>query len=130
VRETLLPRREKLSVVGNTLTLTQGTRVRTLALDATPEAALMIEAIRGTLTGNRDALERLFKARVSGDARQWHLDLAPRDWRLQSQLRFIRVSGRDGVVREVAVTMADGDRSVMSIEPLDADAAPPAAARP
>jgi hypothetical protein len=128
VRETLEPRREKLVVVGNQLTLTQGTRVRTLALDATPEAAVMVEAIRGTLTGNRDALERYFKANVSGDARQWRLDLAPRDWRLQAQVRSIRVSGRDAVVREVAVTLADGDRSVMSIEPIAAD--PPAPPTP
>ena len=79
VRETLEPRREKLVVVGNQLTLTQGSRVRTLALDATPEAAVMVEAIRGTLTGNRDALEHYFKASVSGDARGWRLDLTPRD---------------------------------------------------
>ena len=132
VRETLEPRREKLAVVGNQLTLTQGTRVRTLALDATPEAALMIEAIRGTLTGNRGALERHFKVGVAGDARQWRLELTPRDARLLAQVRSIRVSGRDGVVREVEVNLADGDRSLMRIEPLPADApAPPAsAARP
>ncbi len=131
VRETLEPRREKLVVVGNLLTLTQGTRVRTLALDATPEAAVMVEAIRGTLTGNRDVLERYFKAGVTGAAPAWQLELTPRDWRLLSQLRAIRVSGRDAVVREVAVTLADGDRSVMSIEPLPADApAPPASVRP
>ena len=130
VRETLEPRREKLVVVGNQLTLTQGSRVRTLALDATPEAAVMIEAIRGTLTGNRDALERYFKASVGGDARGWRLDLTPRDWRLLAQVRTIRVSGRDAAVREVAVTLADGDRSVMSIEPLPAEAQAPQAVRP
>lgn len=122
VRETLEPRPEKLVVVGNQLTLTQGKRVRTLALDATPEAAVVVEAIRGTLTGNRDALERHFKASVSGEAREWRLELTPRDWRLLSQVRTIRVSGRDAVVREVAVSLADGDRSVMSIEPLAAAA--------
>ena len=41
VRETLKPRREKLAVVGNTVTLSQGTRSRTLALDAVPEAAVI-----------------------------------------------------------------------------------------
>ena len=128
MRETLEPRPEKLVVVGNQLTLTQGKRVRTLALDATPEAAVMVEAIRGTLTGNRDALERYFKASVTGEAREWRLELTPRDWRLLSQVRTIRVSGRDAVVREVDVSLADGDRSVMSIEPL-APAAP-APARP
>ena len=130
VRETLEPRREKLVVVGNQLTLTQGKRVRTLALDATPEAAVMVEAMRGTLTGNRDALERYFKASVTGEAREWRLELTPRDWRLLSQVRTIRVSGRDAVVREVAVSLADGDRSVMSIEPLAPAAPAPAPARP
>ena len=129
VRETLEPRREKLVVVGNQLTLTQGKRVRTLALDATPEAAVMVEAMRGTLTGNRDALERYFNASVAGEAREWRLELTPRDWRLLAQVRTIRVSGRDAVVREVAVTLADGDRSVMSIEPLAADTPAPAPAR-
>jgi outer membrane lipoprotein-sorting protein len=132
IRETLEPRREKLAVLGNQLTLTQGTRVRTLALDATPEAALMIEAIRGTLTGNRGALERHFNVALAGEARAWHLELKPRDARLLAQVRSIRVSGRDGVVREVEVNLADGDRSLMRIEPLpaNASAAPASAVRP
>ena len=124
VRETLKPRRERLAVVGNQLTLTQGNRTRTLALDANPEAAVMVEAIRGTLTGNREALERVFKASVSGDARQWRLELVPRDWRLLAQVRSISVAGRDATVREVVVALADGDRSVMSIEPAPASARP------
>ncbi len=118
VRETLKPRRERVAVVGNQLTLTQGNRTRTLALDANPEAALIVEAIRGTLTGNREALERFFKASVSGDARQWRLELVPRDWRLLAQVRAIAVSGQAGVVREVQVVLPDGDRSVMTIEPV------------
>ncbi len=131
VRETLKPRRERVAVVGNQLTLTQGGRTRTLALDANPEAALIVEAIRGTLTGNRDALERFFKASVSGDARQWRLELAPRDWRLLAQVRSITVSGQAGVVREVQVVLPDGDRSVMTIEPVAPRTQSPAApARP
>jgi outer membrane lipoprotein-sorting protein len=118
VRETLMPRRERVAVVGNQLTLTQGGRTRTLALDANPEAVLIVEAIRGTLTGNREALEHLFKASVSGDAREWRLDLVPRDWRLLAQVRSITVSGHAGVVREVQVLLPDGDRSVMTIEPV------------
>jgi hypothetical protein len=118
VRETLKPRREKIAVIGNLLTLTQGNRTRTIALDSTPEAALIVEAIRGTLTGNREALERSFKVGVSGDARQWQLELVPHDARLQAQVSAIRLFGRDSEVREVQVALADGDRSVMSIEPL------------
>ena len=118
VRETLKPRREKLAVVGNTVTMSQGTRSRTLALDAVPEAAVIVEAVRGTLTGNRDALERLFTTRVSGSMQRWSLDLVPRDARLREQVASVRVAGTLGVLREVTVTLADGDRSVMLIEPV------------
>ena len=118
VRETLKPRREKLAVVGNTVTMSQGTRSRTLALDAVPEAAVIVEAVRGTLTGNRDALERLFTTRVSGSMQRWSLDLVPRDARLREQVASVRVAGMLSVLREVTVTLADGDRSVMLIEPV------------
>ena len=133
VRETLKPRREKLAVVGNTVTLSQGTRTRTVALDAVPEAAVIVEAVRGTLTGNRDALERHFSTRVSGTAPRWALELVPLDVRLRGQVASVRVAGTQGVVREVTVALADGDRSVMTIEPVPGSAtaaALPSPARP
>ena len=120
VRETLKPRREKLAVDGNTLTMSIGERSRTLQLDASPEAAVIVEAIRGTLTGNRAALERLFETRVGGDASAWTLELVPRDLRLRGQVASVRGAGRESTVREVRVLLADGDHSVMTIEPVAA----------
>ena len=116
-RETLKPRRDRVSVVGNTVTMSQGNRSRSVALDAVPEAAVIIEAIRGTLTGNRAALEKNFSTTVSGNAQRWALDLVPRDWRLREQVTSVRVSGQQALLREVVVAMADGDRSVMTIVP-------------
>jgi Outer membrane lipoprotein carrier protein LolA-like len=130
VRETLAPRRERLAVSGNTLTLSQGNRSRTLALDSAPEAAVIVEAIRGTLTGNGAALERHFSASVSGGAAQWSLELVPLDARLRGQVASVRVAGRQSAVREVHVALADGDRSVMLIEPVTAPANSPASAPP
>ena len=118
VRETLKPRHEKLAVEGNTVTMSQGERSRTMQLDASPEAAVIVEAIRGTLTGNRATLERLFETTVSGDAQAWTLKLVPRDLRLRGQVSAVEVSGRDAMTREVKVQLADGDRSVMTIEPV------------
>jgi outer membrane lipoprotein-sorting protein len=118
VRETLKPRREKLAVDGNTLTMSIGERSRTLQLDASPEASVVVEAIRGTLTGNRAALERLFEPHVDGDAKSWTLELVPRDLRLRGQVASVRVAGRESTVREVRVLLADGDHSVMTIEPV------------
>ena len=125
IRETLRPRRERLAVVGNTLTLSQGGRNRTMELDASPEASVIIEAIRGTLTGNRAAVERNFETFVSGDAGHWTLDLAPREARLRAQVAAVQVRGEQALVREVQVRLADGDRSVMTIEPAAAVAPRP-----
>ena len=125
VRETLKPRHEKLAVDGNTLTMSIGERSRTLQLDASPEAAVIVEAIRGTLTGNRAALERLFETRVGGDASAWTLELVPRDLRLRGQVASVRVAGRESTVREVRVLLADGDHSVMTIEPIATPRAAP-----
>ena len=124
VRETLKPRREKLEVTGNVLTMSIGERSRTLQLDSAPEAAVIVEAVRGTLTGNRESLERLFDASVSGSAERWSLDLVPRDLRLRGQVASVRVSGHGPTVREVQVLLADGDRSTMTIEPLAGGGAP------
>ena len=124
VRETLRPRRERLAVDGNTLTMSLGERSRTMQLDASPEAAVIVESVRGTLTGNRESLERLFLTRVSGSADAWSLELVPRDARLRGQVAQVRVAGQGAIVREVQVLLADGDRSVMTITPLSPARAP------
>ncbi len=118
VRETLKPRHETLAVDGNRLTMSIGDRSRTLQLDAAPEAAVIVEAIRGTLTGNRESLERQFESTVAGNADAWTLDLVPRDLRLRGQVASVRLLGRGSLVREVQVLLADGDRSTMTIEPV------------
>ena len=128
VRETIKPRRESVKVVGNNVTMSQGSRSRTLSLDAAPEAALIFEAVRGTLTGNREALEKHFKASVSGSAERWSLELVPREVLLRELVVSIRLSGLRALVREVLVVMADGDRSVMTIEPVITSVAAPASA--
>lgn len=118
VRETLKPRRERLEVSGNTLTVTQGSRTHTMALDASPEAVAIVEAIRGTLTGNGVTLQRHFNTQVEGDLERWTLELVPRDARMRGQVAQVLVSGRQALLREVKVLMTDGDTSVMRIESL------------
>lgn len=128
VRENLKPQRERVAVVGNMLTMSRGERSRSVALDSVPEASVIIEAIRGTLTGNRESLQKLFETSVSGSAERWSLELVPRDARLRAQVATVRVSGRQAEVREMQVVMPDGDRSTMTIEPMLGKPAGPAAA--
>ncbi|NRT57943.1 outer membrane lipoprotein-sorting protein [Leptothrix sp. C29] len=118
VRETLKPRQERLAVQGNQLTMSQGGRSRTTTLDSVPEAVVIVEAIRGTLTGNRELLERLFVPRLSGEAARWTLELVPRDARLRGQVAQLRILGAQAQLREVQMTMSDGDRTQLRIEPV------------
>ena len=124
VRETLKPRQEKMAVVGNNVTLSSGSRSRTVPLDSVPEAAIIVEALRGTLTGNRQVLERHFGATVSGNAQRWVLELVPTEPRLRELVSFVQLSGQQALVREVTIAMADGDRSVMKIAPVLAASRP------
>jgi hypothetical protein len=127
-RRTLQPRAETLAVEGNTLTMSRGGRSRTLALDAVPEAAVAVEAIRGTLTGDAAALQRDFEASVAGDAEHWTLALVPRE--AGGPLASVRIAGHRDVVQTVETRLADGGRSVMTITPLPAGADAAASAQP
>lgn len=115
VRETLKPRSESLAVVGNEVTMRQGSRSRTVQLDSVPEAAVIVEAVRGTLTGNRDAIERHFEAQVSGSPARWTLLLAPREPGLRKLVTQIAVTGQQAALREITISMTGGDYSIMRI---------------
>ena len=117
-RFTTEPRAESMVVDGNSLVLKRGSRSRQMALDTVPEVAALIEAVRGTLTGNALTLDRHFKVKVDGSATQWTLTLVPRDRRLATQVREIKVAGLVGDVRSVELWLAGGDRSLMLIDPL------------
>ena len=117
-RQTLEPVAESMVVEGNLLTFKRGGRSRQMALDAVPELGALIEAVRGTLTGNAAALGRHFSVKVQGHASLWTLTLVPRDARLAAQVRELQIAGSASDVRSVALWLAGGDRSVMSVEPL------------
>lgn len=124
VRRTLSPRIETMAVEGNTLTLSRGGRNRTLALDSMPELLGLVEAMRGTLTGDGATLQRYFRSTVSGSSAKWTLDLTPLDSRLAAQVRSMRISGRASDVLGLEMEFVGGDRSVMNITPGGAVAVP------
>jgi hypothetical protein len=116
-RRALSPARETLRVQGDQLTWTRGNQRRSMGLDSAPEAAAMVAAIRGTLTGDRATLEKHFAVSLQGVASQWQMDLKPRDSAIQSSVRSINVRGSQGVMSSIEVLLANGDRSMMAITP-------------
>jgi outer membrane lipoprotein-sorting protein len=117
-RRTLKPSAESMLVNGNTMLLQRGSQKRSMHLDAVPEAAAIVGAVRGTLTGDASALNQHFRLGLTGKPEQWLLDLLPRDEQLAANVRTIQMRGTRGVVTSVEVWFASGDRSAMKITPL------------
>ncbi len=124
-RQTLEPLAETMTVEGNTITLRRSGRSRQMAMDAVPELAALIAAVRGTLTGDAATLEKHFQVRLEGSPARWVLTLVPRDGRLATQVRELQIAGLAGEVRSVALWLGGGDRSVMAVDPLQALPAAP-----
>jgi outer membrane lipoprotein-sorting protein len=118
VRRTLEPRPETMAVDGNELTLQRGGRTRRMTLDAVPEATALVEAIRGTLNGDADALRRHYDARVEGGPARWVLTLTPKSERVGTQVKRLELQGQASELRHVEVLLTGGDRSVMRLETL------------
>lgn len=115
-RHTLLPRPESFVVEGNRITLERSGRARQTSIDAAPELAAFVTAIRGTLTGDAVALQQHFKPSVAGTPGQWTLTLLPLDDRVGAVVRQLRLEGQHADLRLVEVQLSDGDRSVMTID--------------
>jgi len=117
-RHTLKPRAESMTVDGNQLTLSRGGRSRSLQLDTTPELVGLIEAVRGTLTGNGQALSRHFKPTVGGAANAWTLELVPVGGPVLAAVAKLRIAGEQGELRRIDIDLSDGDSSTMTIGPM------------
>ena len=115
-KRTLKPKPETMVLDGDTLTLERGRRKHVLQLKDYPEVAGMIESIRATLAGDRQALERAYHLALNGSAERWTLVLTPLDPKVGAVIARIRMEGVKDVVRSVEILQADGDRSLMTIE--------------
>ncbi|ODU10676.1 MAG: hypothetical protein ABS84_01445 [Rubrivivax sp. SCN 71-131] len=121
-RQTLQPLKETLQIQGRTLLLRRSGRTRQMDMDAIPELGALLEALRGTLTGDAALLQKHFRTRLSGTDAKWVLLLLPRDARLQQQLSQIEIVGRAIDVHSIELQMRGGDRSLMLLEPMAAAA--------
>ena len=115
---TLRPRKQSMLLEGNRLTLEQDGRQKTVNLQSYPEVAAFVEGIRGTLAGDRQALEKVYKVHLIGNPARWQLMLVPREPSMSRIISGIRIGGSQGEVLSVAYDHADGDRSEMQITPV------------
>lgn len=117
-KRTLKPKPESMVIDGGDLLIERGRQKHRLQLQAYPELAAFIDSIRGTLAGDRQALERNYQLSLEGTAERWTLQLLPRDDKMLAVVQRIRIAGARDQVRSIEIIQADGDSSLMSIEKL------------
>ncbi len=120
-QQTLKPRAQSVVVDGDTVTMSRDGHQRVVSLSQYPEIAMLVDSIRGTLTGDRSSLERVYKLTLDGAPNAWHLTLTPSDASLSKNVDHIVVSGgqaSDGQaeIHTIETIQTGGDRSVMTIE--------------
>jgi hypothetical protein len=117
-KRTLRPRPERLRLDGDSLTLERGERRLQLSLRGQPAAAAFVESIRGTLAGDRAALERVYRLQLEGGERSWVLTLTPREPAMAALVARIRIAGQRAAVSVIEIEHANGDSTLMSVQRL------------
>ncbi len=117
-KRTLQPQPEGLRLEGDRLTLTQADGAsRTLSISAMPEIQTYVESIRATLRGDVPTLMRFYEVALEGTPQDWRMQLTPRAEEARKIVQRILIAGRDATIRRIEVLQADGDRSIMTIQP-------------
>lgn len=117
-KRTLRPRPELLLLQGDSLTLERAGRSTRLDLRSHPEVAAFTESIRGTLAGDRQALERLYQLSLQGTQASWVLTLIPADAEMRALVERVRIAGRHAELSVIEIQQANGDSSLMSVQRL------------
>lgn len=123
-KRTLKPKPEALVLAGNQIVVERGGQKHTLRLSDYPDIAPFVESIRGTLSGDRKALERVYRLELHGDPERWTLVMLPSDAKLATTVQRIDVAGSRDAVRSISILQGDGDRSWMTIERTETTATP------
>lgn len=117
-KRTLKPKKESLVLDKDKLIVEQRGKKRTLSLQSYPEVAAFIDSIRGTLAGDKKALERAYKLTLDGDESRWHLTLLPLENKMKKIVEMIDISGAGNQLQSIVIQQADGDSSHMTITPI------------
>jgi outer membrane lipoprotein-sorting protein len=118
-KRTLKPKQELMVLDGNTLRLERGKQVFSIRLSEHPEALAFVDSLRGTLSGDKAALEKNYKLRLFGTEERWTLDLLPDDQRIAAYVLRITFGGSGNRVEWIRYLQADGDSATMTIEQLE-----------
>jgi outer membrane lipoprotein-sorting protein len=114
---TLTPKPELMLLDRDSLTLERDQRRMRIRLGSRPEVLAFVDSVRGLLAGDRTAMERSYLMQLQGASERWVLTLHPKDADIAALIQRITVTGTEAQIRTIEYQQADGDRSVLAIEP-------------
>ena len=116
-KNVLAPYEERTIIAGNSVTIDNRTLMqsRTFSLASSAPVSAFVESMRATLAGDRAALERHYSVRLEGQPEDWTLTLMPREQKLASLVKRIRIAGVRERLKRIEVEETPGDRSVTLI---------------
>uniref|UniRef100_E6QWF1 Lipoprotein chaperone n=1 Tax=mine drainage metagenome TaxID=410659 RepID=E6QWF1_9ZZZZ len=117
-KRTVKPKPETMVVDGDHLLIDRGAQKYHLQLQDYPELAAFIDSVRGTLAGDRKALERNYDLSLEGSVQNWTLQLVPVSAKMKQVVARIRIAGVGDEIRSIDIIQADGDSSQMRIKKL------------
>lgn len=110
------PERRSMIVQGREVRVEKGSESRTYSLGDDALLGGIVAAIRGVLSGDRQALAAHFDIDFSGGRDAWVIQLTPARPELGNRIRRITVSGRADTLTVIEIHEANGDRTEMRIE--------------
>jgi hypothetical protein len=115
---TLDPQVENLVVDGDRLTLTEADETpRVIDLEGESAIRALVDAIRGTLSGDLSALRRSYAVTMEGRLSAWRLLLVPTDASVARLVAHTTIEGAGTDLHLVRTTQANGDEIRMTISP-------------
>ena len=118
-KRTLTPKPETLLLDKDRVSIERGARTLSINLASRPDALAFVDSIRSTLAGNREALEKNYTLQLSGNSDSWVLTLSPTAPQIAALLQRITIGGSKDQIHTIDYLLADGDRSELTIEPLE-----------
>jgi hypothetical protein len=116
---TLEPHPEKLVVDGNRLTLAEGNAPpQIIDLNGEPAIRTLVDAIRGTLSGDLASLRRSYRVSMEGGITAWRLTLVPLDPSVAQLVVSTTIEGAGTSLHTIQTELSSGDVNRMTIKPV------------
>jgi outer membrane lipoprotein-sorting protein len=117
-KDTTAPAQERVVINGDQVQITSADgQPKHVDLSQSPELRVLVEALRGPLSGDITALRRLFDIRQAGTWSGWVLQLVPRDPAAARFLREIQITGHATQILEIMTVQANGSQDRLTIRP-------------